>query len=95
MTRNRKTVKNITIRALKKCTQYHKDGVHVYCTPAEFLALCWHFDTKPRMIDYYVDLVKNGICSPANHYIHVKKWDQVFPQNKYACLNLSIVSPYY
>jgi hypothetical protein len=95
MTPKRKSITKITARALRKCTQYYADGVHAYCTPAEFLALCWHFETEPRMMDYYIDKVKKGDCSPGNHYIHVKKWDQMFPINKYACLKSNIVCSYY
>ena len=94
MTPNRKSVVRITERALRKCTQFYEDGVHAYCTPAEFLALCWYFGTKPRGMDYYVAKVKKGDCSPGTHYLHVNKWNQVFPQNKYACLDCRMSQPY-
>ncbi len=64
------------------------------CPPAEFLALCWYFDTKPRNMDYYVAKVKKGESSPGTHYIHVKKWKDMFPKNKYACLDCRISQPY-
>jgi hypothetical protein len=87
MTPDRKTVKNITKRALRKCSQFYADGVHAWCTPAEYLALCWHFGYQPRDYDYYFGLVKKGESHPGTHYIHVKKWTDVFPQNKYAILD--------
>ena len=97
MTPNRKSVARITERALRKCEQFYMDGVHAYCTPAEFLALCWYFNTKPRMMDYYVAKVKQGDSRPSNHYLHVKKWDRVYPVSKYAIPDCSVGpnSPYY
>jgi hypothetical protein len=97
MTPNRKSIAKITERALRKCEKFYSDGVTAYCTPAEYLALCWYFGTKRREQDYYVNLVKKGECRPTTHYFHVKKWDRVYPVNKYAILDCSIGpnSPYY
>ena len=94
MTPDRKTIQKITKRALLKCTQFYQDAVHAYCTPVEFLALCWYFDTKPRTMEYYANKVKIGDCSPGTHYIHVKKWNKMFPQNEYACLDCCISETY-
>ena len=88
MTPNRKSVARITERALRKCEQFYMDGVHAYCTPAEFLALCWYFGAKPYMMDYHVNLVNRGDCRPGNHYIHVKKWDRVFPRGQWAMVDV-------
>lgn len=87
MTPERLTVKRITTRALRKCTQFYADGIHVWCTPQEYLALCWHFDAKPRDSDYYLRLIKKGDSRPTTHYIHVKKWTDIFPQHKYSILD--------
>ena len=97
MTLKRKSIPKITERALRKCEQFYMDGVHAYCTPAEYLALCWYFGTKQRMMYHYEDLVKKGDSRPSNHYFHVKKWDRVFPKSEYAILDCSIdhTSPYY
>lgn len=93
MTLKRKSIPKITERALRKCTQFYQDAVHAYCTPAEFLALCWYFDTKPRGMEYYVNQVKNGDCTPGTHYLHVKKWKRVFPVDKYASLECRMCQP--
>jgi hypothetical protein len=85
MTPNRKSVTRLTERALRKCEKFYHDGVHAFCTPAEFLALCWYFGTKPRSMDYYEAKVRKGDMSPTNHYLHVKKWTDVFPKSKYFC----------
>ena len=85
MTPNRKSVARITARALRKCEQFYHDGVHAYCTPVEFLALCWYFDTKPRLMDYYMAKIKQGDMSLGNHYLHVKQWTDVFPKSKFFC----------
>lgn len=94
MTPNRKSVKNITARALRKCTQFYEDGVHAWCTPAEHVALCWYFGTKPWDLAYSIERVKKGESGSGTHYIHVKKWNQVFPQNKYAILDCRMSQPY-
>lgn len=94
MTPARKSIKNITARALRKCTQFYADGVHAWCTPQEYLALCWYFDAKPRDYDYYLERVKKGECRPGTHYIHVKKWKDVFPQNKYNLCHVHMSQPY-
>lgn len=83
MTPKRKTIKNITARALKKCTKFYADGVHARCTPQEYIALCWYFDTNHRDYEYYLKQVKQGESRPTNHYFHIKKWKDVFPKNKY------------
>ena len=90
MTPNRKTVERITTRALRKCTQFYSDAVHAWCTPQEYIALCWYFGTKPDDYDLYLERVKQGDCNPGTHYIHVKKWTAVFPVNKYAVLDCQI-----
>jgi len=93
MTPNRKSIKKITERALRKCTQFYADGVHAWCTPAEFIALCWYFDSTPYDFNYSMEQVKKGKCQPGNHYIHVKKWKDVFPVNKYAILDCRMSQP--
>jgi hypothetical protein len=92
MTPARKSIKNILERALRKCTQFYVDGVHAYCTPQEYVALCWYFNTKPRDLDIYIDRVKKGDSYPGTHYIHVKKWKDVFPKDKYF-INMHMGSP--
>lgn len=94
MTPARKSIKRITKRALKKCTQFYEDGVHAWCTPQEYLALCWYFDAKPWDYEYFQGLVKKGVGGPGDHYIHVKKWVDVFPQNEYAILDCRMSKPY-
>ena len=95
MKQNRNSIPKITARALRKCTQFYMDAVHAYCTPSEYLALCWHFGAKPRDIEYYAEKVKKGVGNPANHYIHVKKWKDNFPISRYACLDCCIDKEYY
>ena len=94
MTLKRKSIPKITERALLKCTQFYQDAVHAYCTPAEFLALCWYFDAKPRNMEYYIQKVRQGDCSPTTHYIHVKKWNRMFPKSDYAILDCCMSQPY-
>lgn len=74
MNQSRKSVAKLQKIALRKCQQFWMDAVHVYCTPAEYIALCYYFETKPRDLQYYMDLVKKGTSGPATHYIHVKRW---------------------
>lgn len=95
MSPRRKSVDGITERALKKCSLFYRDAVVAYCTPAEFLALCWYFESTPRPheYEYYLRQVKSGVCNPTTHYLHVKKWKTVFsknifPVNRYACLDI-------
>ena len=95
MTPLRKSIPNILKRALKKCEQYFRDGIVVYCTPTEFLSLCWYFDTKPRDMWYYEEQVSKGICNSAWHYLHVKKWDCEFPVNRSASLSCKMDLEYY
>ena len=94
MTPNRKTVKRITQRALRKCTQFYADGVHAWCTPAEHVVLCWYFGDEPWDLQHSLARIKKGECRPGNHYIHVKKWNDVFPVNQYACLDTRMTQPY-
>lgn len=93
MTPNRKSIARITARALRKCEKFYADGVVAYCTPAEYLALCLHFDFKPREYDYYARQVKRGVGRRQNHYFHVKKWNRAFPVNKYALLDCYMSNP--
>lgn len=95
MTPARKSIPNILERALKKCERYYYDGVVAYCTPAEFVVLCWYFDTKPKFMWMYEDMVKKGICNPVHRYFHVKKWDREFPVSKHALLGTKIDLEYY
>ena len=89
MTPNRLSVRKITKRALKKCTMFYRDGVHAWCTPQEYVALCWYFGSKPKDFDYYMERVKSGDCQSGTHYIHVKRWNDgdVFPISEYASLD--------
>ena len=85
----RNTTLAITKRALRKCTQFYANGVHAYCTPVEFLALCQYFDYKPDAIEleYYTLKVKQGQCKPTDHYICVNKFVNLFPISDYAILH--------
>lgn len=94
MTPKRNTIPKLTARALKKCTQFYQDAVHVYCTPAEYFALLLHFNAFPRNKDYYLAKIAKGDCAPGTHYIHVNKWNDVFPRNKHACLDAKMCMPY-
>jgi hypothetical protein len=96
MTPARKSVKNITTRALRKCTQFYADGVHARCTPQEYLTLCWYFDASPQDYNYYLERVKKGEGRLGNHYIHVKQWNDAdaFQVHKYALLDCSMSQPY-
>lgn len=81
MKQGRKSVSKLQKSALKKCTQWSENEVHVWCTSAEYIALCYYFDAKPE--EYYTNKVKIGDCSSTTHYIHVKKFKDVFPKNEY------------
>lgn len=94
MTPDRKSVKNITRRALRKCSQFYADGVHAHCTPAEHVALCWHFGAEPWDLKRSIERVKKGESLSVDHYIHVKKWMEVFPVNKFAMLDRRMSQPY-
>ena len=85
---HRKTSQKILDRALDKCTRFYRNGLHAYCTPVEYLVLCWYFRINPQ--DYYVGLVKTGCCNPSNHYFKMKKFDRVYPENKYAMLDVNM-----
>ena len=94
LTTKRKSIKKLTASGLKKCTQFYSDGVHVCCTPSEYFALVAYFDAKPHDAEYTFAKIAKGDCSLGNHYIHVKKWNDVFPKNKYACLDTRMCMPY-
>lgn len=83
MTPNRKSIKSLTASGLRKCTQFYRDAVHAYCTPAEYYALCLHFDYQPRDAAYYQKCLDSGVSFNGTHYIHVKKFKEVFPKNKH------------
>ena len=95
MTPNRLSVRKITNRALKKCTKFYRDGVHAWCTPQEYVVLCWYFGSNPNDFDYYMERVKSGDSQSGTHYIHVKRWndEDVFPVNKYALLDCRMSNP--
>ena len=78
----------ITERALLKCQQYYKDGLVAYCSPVEYVCLCWYFRIHPK--EYYMNLVDQGDNSPSWQYFHVKKFDRVYPVSKYAMLAVSM-----
>ena len=83
MTPARRSVAKLTERALRKCKKFSKDEVYVRCTPAEFLALCWHFEDKPWNMAYVEQEVNFGISRTRSHYIKVQAWDKFFHQIKY------------
>lgn len=85
MTPNRKSIAALTESGLRKCTQFYKDGVHAYCTPAEYYALCLYFDTKMYLNDYYMNKIDDGDCAPSVHYFRVKDWKKIgtFEKDKY------------
>lgn len=69
MNRRRKSVKRITEVALRKLKRFYKNGLHAYCTPAEYMCLCWHFETPPEQ--YYIDRAAHGDSVPFNAFIKV------------------------
>lgn len=69
MNKTRKTVSRITNRALSKVKQFYYNGVHAYCTPAEYLCLCWYFNLEPDK--YFQDRVSDGDSRPYNVYLKV------------------------
>ena len=83
MTPNRKSIAALTKSGLRKCTQFYKDGVRAYCTPAEFYALCLYFECSTIDYEYYRSFVDTGECRSSNHYFHVKKFKDEFPKDYY------------
>jgi hypothetical protein len=82
----RKSIPKITERALKKCERFYKNGLYAYCTPVEYVALCWYFCIEPD--DFYKSMVSRGENSQSHHYFRVKKFDREFPVSKYAMLDV-------
>ena len=83
MLENRKTIKNLAMRALRKCSQFYRNGLYAYCTPAEYVALCVHFRYVPQDLGYYQKQVADGVSGNGPHYIRVNKWYDVFPKHRF------------
>lgn len=69
MNKSRKSFKRITEVALRKLKRFYKNGLHAYCTPYEYICLCWHFGVSPEQ--YYIDRAGNGDSAPFNAFILV------------------------
>jgi hypothetical protein len=69
MNRSRKTVPAITRRALDKCQQMYRNGLVAYCTPVEYVALCWYFNLP--VSEYFMRLVRRGISGRNWRYFRV------------------------
>ena len=78
----------ITERALLKCVRMYKNGLAAYCTPVEYVCLCWYFRIKPN--EYYQDLVDKGDNSPSWQYFFIKIFDKEYPVSKYAMLDVTM-----
>lgn len=81
----RKTYCSIVKRALKKCTRMYKDGVHCYCTPSEYVALCLYFGHPEDTIkQYYIDQIKVGEMRATCHYFRVPDGIEEFQWNRWS-----------
>lgn len=81
----RKTFHSIVKRALKKCTRMYINGVHCYCTPSEYVALCLYFQhPKDTIKQYHINQVKKGMIYSTPHYFRVENDVEEFPWNKWS-----------
>lgn len=83
---SRSSFKTTTNRALRKCYRMYANGVAAYCTPYEYISLCYYF--KNTHSSYYLDLVSKGRTMQTWHYFKINKFDKVYPTHTSAMLNV-------